>query len=244
MEKIASLLGDMIISKDKYIVIRCDGRGFGKAIEKSDLQKPYDKDFYKKMVNIATVTLTDLFQCGFAFIFSDEISFVLPKEKFVLYNRRVEKLLSVVSGYISGVGSLELYELDLAPVAFDAKIFEFEKTEDVLSYLNERKNVCFCNFVFAIYRKFQMKRGDKSVQIARESNGVELRQLIEKMRAEGTDIYYLPFWQRDGSMIYFESTDTKKIVKVIKSFKFCQEDLDNVEKIINSEYRSESNDEK
>lgn len=226
-----SLLSDKKIDDDLFIVIRCDGRGFTKFKKKGELQT-FDKDFHQKMMVISEKALQNLFFCGFAFTISDEISFVLPKE-FSLYNRRLEKLLSLAAGYTSGEGSLEFYELGLEPAVFDAKVFTFSTIEEVLAYLDERKNSGFRNFVCSVTREHYMRKGMTSTQAAREMNGMSTRKQIEMLFDAKKDIYKMNYWKREGEMVHFivDQNNRKRTIRS-KALRFGSDDKEAVEKLL------------
>ena len=249
-----SILEDQVIKADSFIVIRCDGRRFSKLKENGNFNLPYDKGFHEKMVKITDKALSSLFCAGMAYTISDEISFVLPRE-FNMYNRRIEKLLSVVAGYLSGEGSLEFYELGLAPVSFDAKIFEFDSIAGVLEYLDERKNSGFRNFVHTIARDMYMAQGHTSTITAKKMNGMSTRKQIEILMKEDIDIYKMNHWKREGDLLYFqeyvktvkvgsfgtrESTQVtrRRLIKT-KPLRFCKEDAGILNFMIKSEYRGD-----
>jgi len=256
MEGKKSILDKMMVKKDSFIIIRCDGRGFGKLKDSGVFKKPYDKDFHDKLLKISSQALSDLFRDGMAYIISDEISFILPKE-FCLFNRKIEKLLSVTAGYLSGEGSLEFYELGIDPVSFDAKIFEFDTIDEVLEYLDERKNYGFRNFVFTLLRDYEMKSGKSATMVAKEANGRPISQQIDVLIKAGIDIYKMQYWKREGELLYFEpfireikvgsfGTRTKETVvrrKMIKDkpLRFCPDDKDIINQMINSEYSGGKN---
>lgn len=255
MQNIESILEKEVISDDEYIIIRCDGKGMSKAIAKANIELPFDKDFHKRMVRTAERVLITLFTKGFVYTFSDEISFILPKENFVKYGRRIEKLLSLTAGAVSAIGTMELNYLDLAPAIFDAKIFSLKNISDVMEYLNQRKTNCLRNFVFSVARNYYVRKGINPSKIAKDLSGVKLNALIEQLLKENLDIYKLPFWQREGTMIFYESY-MKKIkigsigartveevdrrrIKNSKPLKFCPGEEDAIEKLINGEYKEE-----
>jgi len=211
MREIESILDGQSISKDKYIVIRCDGKGFSKKIEEANIKVPFDKDFHDRMVKAAMQTVRTIFDRGFAYTFSDEVSFVLPKEVFTKYGRRIEKLVSLAAGAMSGFGSIEFHYLDIIPTIFDGKIFEFSNIDEVMNYLSLRKTNCIRNFTFSVARHHYMKQGLKSDKVAKKLNGIKLKDLIEHLLKAGVDIYKLPVWQREGTIIYYEPYD--KVVK-------------------------------
>ena len=246
------ILEDMVISSDKFIIIRCDGKGFGKLIKKAGFRQPYDKEFHKTMMKIAGEILEKLFgSTGAAYLFSDEISFIIPKT-FDIYNRRVGKLLSTAAGMTSGEASFKFNEFGMSPVAFDSKIFAFDSINEILEYLDERKNSCFRNFVFTCLRDYLKKHGKSFGQIAKETNGMSTRSQIEYLMGKDVDIYRLPHWQREGEIIYFEPYKKKvkqgafgsrkaflvdrRRLKARKAFRFNIDDKLAVKQIINSMY--------
>lgn len=253
MQEAESILEGQSISDDKFIVIRCDGKGFSKAIAKAHIKLPFDKDFHERMTNTAQKTLEIIFGRGFAYTYSDEISFVLPKKIFDRYGRRTEKLLTLAAGAASGIGSLEFYYLDISPTIFDAKIFEFNTVEEVMEYLSNRKTNCLRNFVFSVARKHYMDLGKTPAQVAKDLNGVKLNTLIERLLKEKIDIYKLPIWQREGVIIYYEPYEkavkrgafgtrkmtsvTRRRVKTLKPLRFCSGDEEAIEQLINGEYK-------
>jgi len=253
MQNIESILERDIISEDDFIVIRCDGKGFSKAIARAGIKLPYDKDFHKIMVTTTEKVLRMLFDKGFAYTFSDEVSFILPKENFVKYGRRIEKLLSLTAGAFSGIGSMEFNYLDLSPTIFDAKIFAFNNISDVMEYLNQRKTNCLRNFVFSVARDYYMKKGMNPNQIAKDVAGVKLKGLIERLLKENFDIYKLPIWQREGTIVFYESYMKKvkrgpigsrqvedierRRLKNTKPLKFCPGDEQSIDDLINGEYK-------
>jgi tRNA(His) guanylyltransferase len=256
MQEKKSILDNMMARKDSFIVIRCDGRGFSKLKETGIFKKPYDQDFHDKMVKISDKALCNLFRCGMAYIISDEISFILPRN-FCLFNRRIEKLLSVSAGYLSGEGSLEFYELGIESVSFDAKIFEFDTIDEVLEYLDERKNYGFRNFVYTLLRDKEMKIGKSSMEIAKETNGKPISNQIENLIKNGIDVYKMQYWKREGELIYFEpytkevkvglfGARTKETVirrKMVreKPLRFCLDDKVILSKMIDSTYSGDIN---
>lgn len=253
MQEAESILEGQSISDDKFIVIRCDGKGFSKAIAKANIKLPFDKDFHERMVKTAQRTLETIFGRGFVYTYSDEISFILPKKSFDKYGRRTEKLISLAAGAVSGIGSIEFYYLDIAPTIFDAKIFEFNTVDELMEYLSNRKTNCLRNFVFSVARKHYMYQGIKANQVAKNLNGIKLNTLIERLLKEKVDIYKLPVWQREGTIIYYEQyekafkrgafgtrkmeTITRRRLKTLKPLKFCPGDEDDIEQLVNGEYK-------
>lgn len=251
MQEKKSMLDSVMAKKDSFIVIRCDGRGFSKLKEADIFKKPYDAEVHKKIMKITASALKNLFRCGMAYVISDEISFVLPMS-FNMFNRRIEKLLSISAGYLSGEGSLEFYELNIDPISFDAKIFEFGNIDEVLEYLNERKNYGFRNFIYTLLRDQEMKAGKTSNEVAKETNGKSISNYIEKLLKDGIDIYKMQYWKREGELLYFAPyvkevkvgsfgarTKTQIVRRKLiteKPLRFCSNDRNILAKMIDADY--------
>ena len=94
---------DKNVPNDHYFCIRSDGHGFSKFTK--GFVKPYDERFIKAMVICAYDALCE-FNARTAFCQSDEITLIfnksdLEKKQTHMYNGRVQKLVSLVSSFIS-----------------------------------------------------------------------------------------------------------------------------------------------
>lgn len=106
MEKIS--LGDRIkcyeksfqtyIKKNENIVIRLDGDSFSKFTK--GFRKPFDKILVETM-NRTTKDLFEKFNCCFAYTQSDEITLVIKKSNEMILGGKVQKLVSLSSGFCS-----------------------------------------------------------------------------------------------------------------------------------------------
>src|SRR5512137_617939 len=86
------------------LAVRADGRGFKKLLE--DRRKPYDLNFAQAMVRAAEGIFSDSgLSPALAFTFSDEINLIYLRAPL---GGRVEKIDSLVAGYLSAALSLEL----------------------------------------------------------------------------------------------------------------------------------------
>src|SRR5437660_497977 len=84
-------------------VIRVDGKGFSKFTA-GRYEKPFDERFSRCMVTAAEALLVHLGGV-YAYTESDEISVLLPRE-WDLYDREVEKAVSVSAGIASSAFTL------------------------------------------------------------------------------------------------------------------------------------------
>lgn len=121
----------MVLDKNGYIVVRLDGKGFSK-LTKEKFEKPFDTHFHTAMVN-AVSRLMERLQAVFAFSGSDEVTLLFPPN-YELYNRRVEKLLSIPAGEMSALFSMEIG----SPASFDSKLFAFSEQCSVFANIRDR----------------------------------------------------------------------------------------------------------
>jgi len=97
---------DLRVLPATWPVIRVDGRGFTRLAENRKFERPFDVRFHEMMVKTAEALVAEL-HGAFAFTESDEISVLLPADT-QLFNREVEKLVSVSAGIASSTFALQL----------------------------------------------------------------------------------------------------------------------------------------
>jgi tRNA(His) guanylyltransferase len=97
---------DLRVLPATWPVIRVDGRSFTRLAERQQFERPFDARFHEMMVKTAEALLAEL-HGAFAFTESDEISVLLPADT-QLFNREVEKLVSVSAGIASATFALQL----------------------------------------------------------------------------------------------------------------------------------------
>jgi tRNA(His) 5'-end guanylyltransferase len=115
-----------------YIVVRVNGRSFSRLTERT-CEKPFDAKFHQCMTDVAKALLTTL-QARYAYTESDEISVLLPRGA-DLFDREVEKLVSIAAGAASAHMSLALGEA----VEFDARLWVGARRGDVVDYFRWRQ---------------------------------------------------------------------------------------------------------
>jgi tRNA(His) guanylyltransferase len=86
-------------------VLRLDGRSFSRLTEAS-FQKPFDERFHELMSNTSEALLSDMGGL-YAYTESDEISVLFPRD-FDLFDREVEKLVSISAAVAAGTFSVAL----------------------------------------------------------------------------------------------------------------------------------------
>lgn len=134
------LLSGLRVPDNTWVIVRVDGKGFSKVTE--NRHHPFDQNFHADMVKAAGRLFEVYPMARLAVTHSDEISVVLPPE-FDLFDRRVEKLLSISASAASAGYSLSAGHFG----AFDARL-AYELTEDnVIDYLKWRQRDCWRCFL-------------------------------------------------------------------------------------------------
>ncbi len=179
------------IPDDFPVILRLDGWRFHRIAHELRLKKPFDSEFIRKVVKSARKPM-EIFPIELAFVFSDEISYLLLPP--LPWNGRLEKLDSVIPSLVSSSLSLLLG----TETAFDSRVIVVHSTDEVLDYLSWRQMEAWRNHVNAY------------AQIAAERDGVditgmrseELHDLVFKRL--GINLAKTPCWQRRGVLIYWK----------------------------------------
>ncbi len=179
-------------------VVRVDGRSFSRLTERR-FGKPFDERFSALMTGAAEALLTELGGL-FAYTESDEISVLLPRET-TLFDREVEKLVSISAAVAAGVFSIGLG----APVQFDARIWVGASRELVLDYFRWRQadaGRCALNG----WAYWTLRREGRLVDEATKALlGASVADKNELLFQRGVNFDDLPAWQKRGTGIYWEA---------------------------------------
>ncbi len=181
-----------------WVVVRVDGRGFSKFTERR-FQKPFDAEFHAMMCQVAEALVEDL-QGVFAYVQSDEISLVLPRG-WALFDRRMEKIVSLAAGRASAVFTLGVGEL----AVFDARAWVGATDAQLAEYFVWRQgDATRCALSTATYWTL---RGDgyTAREATRELEGVGRAHKNEVMFTRGVNFNDLPAWQRRGVCVGWET---------------------------------------
>lgn len=175
------------------LAVRADGRGFKKLLE--GRSKPYDIDFAQSMVRVTESIFSDSgLAPSFAFTFSDEVSLIYLKTPLA---GRVEKIDSLVAGYLSAALSLEEGRL----VSMDCRTIPLCK-EEIIRYLAERQDETWRNHIFS-YGFYVLRKEGMNPSLAMERlRGLSEPQIHELVFQKGINLAKTPAWERRGVMIY------------------------------------------
>lgn len=175
------------------LVARADGRGFKKILEESI--KPYDMDFARSMAGAAESFFLNFGLCPvLAFTFSDEISLVFLEAPF---GGRVEKIDSLVAGFLSASLSLDLKR----PVSLDCRTIPLCKCE-ICEYLAERQDEAWRNHVFSYGFYMLVREGKSPGQAMQALRGLSEAEIHEIVFGKGINLARTAAWERRGVMVY------------------------------------------
>jgi tRNA(His) 5'-end guanylyltransferase len=175
------------------LVIRADGRGFGKILE--GRRKPYDPDFARSLAGAASRFFQESgMDPALAFLFSDEINLLFLDAPF---GGRVEKLDSVVASFLSGALSLAVGRV----VSMDARVIPLCASE-IEGYLAERQDETWRNHVFSYGFYALVEDGSSRAEAMERLRGMREPQIHELLFQRGINLARTPAWQRRGILVH------------------------------------------
>jgi len=175
------------------LLVRADGRGFKKILEGS--KKPYDIDFARSIVGAAELFFAvSGLDPGLAFVFSDEVNLLFPQAPF---GGRIEKLDSVIAGFLSGALSLSLARV----VSMDSRVIPICRDE-ASTYLSERQDETWRNHVFSYGFYALVSDGQSHAQAMDILRGMKESQIHEMLFKRDINLARTPVWERRGVLVY------------------------------------------
>ena len=175
------------------LIIRADGRGFKKILERR--QKPYDQDFARSMAKAASSLFLDSgLSPILAFTFSDEINMLFLEAPFA---GRIEKIDSVVAGFLSSVLSLSLQQV----VCMDCRVIPICQSE-IIDYLIERQDESWRNHVFSYGFYMLREEGQTPIQAMEQLRGMREHEIHELVFQKGINLAKTATWERRGILVY------------------------------------------
>jgi tRNA(His) 5'-end guanylyltransferase len=188
-----------------YGVVRVDGRSFTSLTTRLGLVKPFDFSFHEKMVETASALLLML-RGVYAYTESDEISVLLPRNS-TLFNREVEKLVSLSAGRATGVFSLKLGQL----AEFDARVWVGESTVDVFDYFRWRQADALRASLngWSYWTLRQEGKGPGQAQSLLDNTSSSERESL--LAERGIRFSEVPAWQRKGVGLFFDREERQAL---------------------------------
>jgi len=167
-------------------------------------EKPFDQRFARCLVSAAQAIYQEGFNPALVYVASDELNVLFTHMS--PFNRRVEKLDSILAGAVSSAFSLHLLQTFRRAVvlAFDARVVITPSREDILQYLVWRQSDAWRNHNNA-YAYWLLRRLGKTPQEAsRELRGMKTKEIHDLLFRHGVNLAETPLWQRRGILVYRE----------------------------------------
>lgn len=175
------------------MMVRADGRGFKKHLQ--DRKKPYDLDFARSIVSAAAKVFDSSgLSPVMAFVFSDEVNLLFMDAPFA---GRIEKIDSIIAGFLSGALSLALGCI----VSMDCRVIPVCEAE-IAEYLAERQDETWRNHVFSYGFYMLVEDGKSPTQAMEELRGMRESEIHEQVFGRGVNLAKTPSWERRGVLIY------------------------------------------
>ncbi len=188
-----------------HMVARIDGRSFSHLTRVAhELEAPYDTRFRDCMLAALERVITAGFSVTYGYTQSDEISLLFRRDE-SLFGRKLRKLNSVLAGEASAAFSLALG----APGAFDCRISQLPREDDVVDYFRWRQEDAHRNALNGHCYWLLRRQGKSDAEATRELQGVSVAERNELLFQNGIQFNELPTWQRRGIGAYWEAVESE-----------------------------------
>lgn len=180
-----------------FIVLRLDGRSFHTLTK--PFEKPFDERIELAMEETSRRLMVELPEAQLAYVQSDEITLVLAAGT-QLFDRRLEKLLSVSAGIASSAFALSLRQL----AVFDARLLLAPGPEDVMAILAERQQDSLKNCASTCAYWALRARGESARAANRRLAGVGMRGRMELLAELGIAFNDVSSGRRRGRTLRYQ----------------------------------------
>ena len=199
-----------------HMVARIDGRSFSHLTrDVMKLEAPYDLHLRECMMATLSHLVTETgVSVLYGYTQSDELSLLFRRDE-SLFGRKLRKLLSVLAGEASAKFSLELGRLG----AFDARISQFAREDDVVDYFRWRHEDAHRNALNGHCYWLLRSQGDSDHEATKKLSGLSVAARNELLFRHGLNFNDVPNWQKRGSAVRWvdyvhEGTDPRTGAKV------------------------------
>ena len=197
----SEVFSQLQIPLDTPFFVRLNGRCFQAVSEKLKTEKPFDKKFAKCLVKSGKAIFQENLSPALIYVASDEANVLFAYG--APFNRRVEKINSVLAGIVSSAFSLNALKLFDKPltVAFDSRIIILPQEKSV-EYLTWRQLDAWRNHNNAYAYWLLRKLGHKPKEAAKKLKGLKTEELHQLLFQHGVNLAKTPAWQRRGILIH------------------------------------------
>lgn len=210
------IFSNLQVPLDTPFFVRLDGGQFKAISEKLETERPFDKRFAKCLVASAKAIFHGNFSPSLIYVASDEINVLFAYT--APFNRRVEKIDSVLAGTVSSSFSLSALRLfgRFLNVTFDSRIVVVSH-QKIIDYLTWRQMNAWRNHNNAYGYWMLRKLGQRPRKAANALKGLKSEQIHELLHKHGINLAKTPVWQRRGVLIYKQpykkSTEVRIVVR-------------------------------
>lgn len=190
-----------------YTIVMVDGHSFSKLI-KNRYKKPFDEDFVNAMNECAKLVCEKVQGCKFAYIQSDEISFVLTDfdtpETSAFFGNRLCKLQSIIPSIatakfnqLSALRELKAANEDKDPydviagmtlVDFDCKAWTVDTWNDMMCHLLWRQRDCVRNSkqqtasTYLSHKELMNLSADAQIALLKEKEDIDWHNFLDELK--------------------------------------------------------------
>jgi tRNA(His) guanylyltransferase len=179
-----------------WTVIRVDGRSFTRFTSER-FDKPFDERFRNHMTAAAEALMREM-NGIYAFTESDEISVLFPP-RWEMFDRELEKLVSVAAGIASAAFTLSMGE----SAHFDARVWLGSDVEAVADYFMWRHfdaaRCCLNGWAYWTMRNAGSSYAEASKELEKRTAAWKNELLFR----HGTNFNDVPNWQKRGVGVYW-----------------------------------------
>lgn len=180
-----------------WTILRLDGQGFSRLTQEH-YAKPFDAEFHEQMIAAARA-LVENFQGVYAHTQSDEISLLLRPD-WELFDRRLEKILSLSAGIASAVFTGASGKL----AQFDSRVWLGTEKSQVIDYFRWRQSDGERCALHGLCYWLLRRDGAGAQKATQTLEGKSVASKYELILEHGVNFKELPLWQRRGTGICWE----------------------------------------
>lgn len=190
-------MSDYKLLPNSYVLVMCDGRSFSHMV-KNKFQKPFDDNFISMMNETAAYVCKNVQGCKFAYVQSDEMSFVLTDfdtpTTDAFFGNRLCKMQSIIASLATakfnqlmikyhlemGMGVNPGDIIDKTPLyQFDCKCWNVPSLNDVFAWFLYRQIDCVRNSkqqtaqTYLTHKQLMNKDTDSQVKLLLDEKGID-----------------------------------------------------------------------
>lgn len=207
-------LTDYRLMPNSYVIAMIDGRGFSGKIKKR-FKLPFDDTFINIMNEIGKFVAKEVQGCKFAFVQSDEISFILTDfdtpETDAFFGYRLCKMQSIIAGLATAKFNQLIYKMlcetpcstsDLQQIIddqpayhFDCKCWTVPNHNDACAWILYRQIDCIRNSkqqatqTYLSHKTLVNKSTDEQVELLKAEKGIDWNTEYDDGKKYGRFIY-------------------------------------------------------